>query len=49
MRERSKMLLILALPHSDTTQKLDELTGDYKQRLSQESVLRVTGWACVAF
>lgn len=49
VRERSKMVLILAVPDSDATQRLDEITQEYKQRFSQESVLRVTGSACVAF
>lgn len=49
VRERSKMVLILAVPDSDATQKLDEITEEYKHRFSQESVLRVTDSACVAF
>ena len=49
VRERSKMVLILAVPDSDATQMLDEITQEYRQRFSQESVLRVTGSACVAF
>ena len=49
VRERSKMVLILAVPDSDATQRLDEIAQEYKQRFSQESVLRVTGSACVAF
>ena len=49
MRERSKMVLILAAPDSDATQKLDEIANVYKQRFNQESVLRVTDSACVKF
>ena len=49
MRERSKMVLILAVPDFDATLRLDEITQEYQQRFSQESVLRVTDSACVAF
>ena len=48
-RERSKMVLILAMPDSDATQRLEEITDEYKRRFSQESVLRVTDSACVKF
>lgn len=49
VRERSKMVLILAEPNSDAGQKLDEIAEEYKRRFSQESVLQVTDSACVAF
>ena len=49
VRERSKMVLILAVPDSNATRKLDEITEGYKRRFSQESVLRVTDSACVKF
>ena len=49
VRERSKMVLILAEPESDAGQKLDEIAEEYKRRFSQESVLQVTDSACVAF
>lgn len=49
VRERSKMVLILAVPDSDTTRNPDEITEEYKRLFSQESVLRVTDSACVAF
>ncbi len=49
VRERSKMVLILAAPDSDATLKLDEIANVYMQRFNQESVLRVTGSACVKF
>ena len=49
VRERSKMVLILAVPDSAAAQKLDEITEEYKRRFSQESVLRVRDSACVAF
>ena len=49
MRERSKMVLILAEPDADALTRLDEIVEEYKRRFSQESVLRVTDSACVAF
>ena len=49
MRERSKMVLILAEPDTDTLMRLDEIVEEYKRRFSQEPVLRVTDSACVAF
>ena len=49
VRERSKMVLILAEPDSDALTRLDEIAEKYKQRFSQDSVLRVVDSACVAF
>ena len=49
VRERSKMVLILAEPDSDALTRLDEIAEEYKRRFSQESVLRVVDSACVAF
>ena len=49
VRERSKMVLILAEPSSDAARRLDEIAEEYKRRFSQESVLRVVDSACVAF
>ena len=49
VRERSKMVLILAEPSSDAVRRLDEIAEEYKRRFSQESVLRVVDSACVAF
>ena len=49
VRERSKMLLILAEQDSDALTRLDEIEDEYKRRFSQESVLRVVDSACVAF
>ena len=49
VRERSKMVLILAEPSSDAVGLLDEISEEYKRRFMQESVLRVTDSACVAF
>ena len=49
VRERSKMVLILAEPSSDAARRLDETAEEYKRKFSQESVLRVVDSACVAF
>lgn len=49
VRERSKMVLILAEQNSDALTRLDEIAEEYKRRFSQESVLRVVDSACVAF
>ena len=49
VRERSKMLLILAEQDSDAMTRLDEIAEEYTRRFSQESVLRVMDSACVAF
>ena len=49
VRERSKMVLILAEPDSDALTRLDEIADEYKRQFSQESVLRVVDSACVAF
>ena len=38
VRERSKMMLILAEPSSDAVRRLDEISEEYKRRFSQESV-----------
>lgn len=49
VRERSKMVLILAEQDSDALTRLDEIAEEYRKRFSQESVLRVVDSACVAF
>ncbi|MEM1048332.1 MAG: DUF3574 domain-containing protein [Pseudomonadota bacterium] len=49
IRERSKMVLILAVPGSDGGERVDAIIAAYKDRFDQESVLRVIGNACVAF
>ena len=49
VRERSKMVLILAEPSLDAVRRLYEISEEYKRRFSQESVLRVVDSACVAF
>ena len=47
--ERSKLLVILAPPGGAETRLIDEVTGEYKRRFGQESVLKVVYDACVSF
>ncbi len=49
LKERSKVLVLLAPPGGDAPRLLDEVSDDYKQRFGQESVLRVVQDACVSF
>ena len=49
VKERSKVLVILALSGGDAPRLLDEVSDDYKRRFGQESVLRVVQDACVSF
>ena len=48
-RKRSKLLIILAPPGEEGLRLIEEVSEEYKQRFSQESVLRVVSPACVAF
>ena len=47
--ERSKLLVILAPPGDGPADLIGEISGDYKRRFGQESVLRVVSEACVSF
>ena len=49
MRERTKLLLVLAPPGADAMQRTDEIADAYKRAFSQSSVLRVVTEACVSF
>ena len=49
IKERSKLLVILAPPGGDATRLIDEVADEYKARFAQESVLRVVSDACVSF
>ena len=49
MRERTKVLFILAEPGDDSMRLTDEVISEYKSRFGQESVLRVAGAACASF
>lgn len=49
LKERSKVLVILAPPGEDPGRLVDEVSDEYKSRFNQESVLEVTADACVSF
>ena len=49
-RERTKMLLVLVPPSDETAlNRMNEIGAEYKQRFTQDAVLRVVTPACVAF
>jgi len=49
-RERTKMLLVLVPPSDETAlNRMNEIGAEYKQRFTQDAVLRVITPACVAF
>lgn len=48
-RERSKLLVILALPGEGPAGLIGEISDGYSRRFGQESVLRVVSEACVSF
>ena len=47
--ERSKVLLVLALPGDDAPRLIAEVAGEYIRAFQQESVLRVVQNACASF
>ncbi len=49
VRERTKLLLVLAPPGGDAMQRTDEIADAYKQAFGQSSVLRVVTPACASF
>ena len=49
VRERTKVLLVLAPPGGDAIQRTDEIAEAYKLAFGQSSVLRVVTQACVSF
>ena len=49
LKERSKVLVILAPPGDDPRGLIDEVSDEYKRRFSQESVLEVESDTCVSF
>ena len=49
LRERSKVLVILAPPGDGPRGLIDEVADEYKRRFNQESVLEVESDACVSF
>ena len=49
VKERSKLLVVLAPPGGGEMRLIDEVTDEYKRRFGQESVLRAVYDACVSF
>lgn len=49
VRERTKLLVVLAPPGGDAMQRTDEIAEAYKRAFGQSSVLRVVTEACVSF
>ena len=49
VRERTKLLLVLAPPSADAMRRTDEIAEAYKHAFGQSSVLRVVTEACVSF
>ena len=49
VRERTKLLLVLAPPGKDAMRRTDEIADAYKRAFGQSSVLRVVTEACVSF
>ena len=49
VRERTKLLLVLAPPGEDAMQRTDEIADAYKRAFGQSSVPRVVTRACVSF
>ena len=49
VRERSKLVLILAEPGASGMRRTDEIAQAYRQTFGQESVLRAVATACVSF
>lgn len=49
LRERTKLLLVLAPPGADAMQRTDEIAEAYKRTFGQSSVLRAVTEACVSF
>ena len=49
LKERSKVLVILAPPGEDGMRLTGEIADEYKIRFSQESVLRVVSDVCATF
>ena len=49
VRERSKLVLILAGPGIDGMRRTDEIARAYKRAFGQEAVLRVVTTACASF
>ena len=49
VRERTKLLLVLAQPGENAMQRTDQIADAYKRAFGQSSVLRVVTEACVSY
>lgn len=49
VRERAKLLLVLAPPGEEAMRRTDEIADAYKRAFGQSSVLRVATEVCVSF
>ena len=49
IRERAKLVIILAGPGGDSLRHTEEISERFRRRFNQESVLRVSGETCAAF
>jgi hypothetical protein len=48
-KEPSRVLLVWYAPAADTEHKIEAIRTAYRERFSQESVMRVDGRSCVSF
>jgi hypothetical protein len=48
-REASRVLLVWYKPAPDTEHKIEAIRTAYRERFSQDSVMRVDGGSCVSF
>ena len=48
-KEASRLLLIWYAPAPDTEHKIEAIRAGYRERFSQDSVMRVDGRSCVSF
>jgi hypothetical protein len=48
-KEASRLLLIWYAPAPDTEHKIEAIRAAYRERFSQDSVMRVDGRSCVSF
>ena len=49
VREASRVLLVWYKPAPDTEHKIEAIRSAYRERFSQDSVMRVDGGSCVSF
>ena len=49
IRERAKLVIVLAGPGDGSLGRMEEISERFRYRFGQESVLRTTGETCAAF